>query len=289
MKKIILTIALCVTTIVSMAQTKTINIVIPGAAGGLLDWPVRELEHVIKNAGYTTETQMVNSCQGAVSWLKNNPDKPAVMASSVMLAQSDSGCNLEYNKNNFLGIAVASYMAICSMLPPDQALNKFLQDRSKIGVTLNAPDQFKELQDIIDTMHLNSKIIYYQGGPKIEQALISGDVDFVLSSFTTEAIISAGGNCFLTTGNKKYADQVGQTSLATISPDSKWIDSYFLLNYLGFNIDVNLMRKFVEVAKQGEVMQNKQRKLGYPPGGMFAGKNIDQQWDQHKKYIELFK
>ena len=93
MKKIILTIALCVTTIVSMAQTKTINIVIPGAAGGLLDWPVRELEHVIKNAGYTTETQMVNSCQGAVSWLKNNPDKPAVMASSVMLAQSDSGCN----------------------------------------------------------------------------------------------------------------------------------------------------------------------------------------------------
>jgi hypothetical protein len=284
MKKLILLIALCVTGV--MSQAENINILIPGAPGGLLDWPIRELEHRLNDHGYTTETQLVNSCVGATAWLKNNPNKPAVMVTNPPV--TGSGCELVITKNNFMGIAISSYFNICSMLPPDQAMNRLLKEKNLIGLTLNANDQIKMLKDLINTEKLNSKIIYYQGGPKFNQGLISGDVDFVVSSITVDAIISAGGNCFLTTGNNDFAKKVNKISLETISPGNHWVNSYTIIDYLGYNVDTNLVRQLVTEVKSDTVMLNKQKKLGQPPGGMFTGMTVDQQWEQHNRYLELF-
>lgn len=276
---------------VQMAHAEALNLLVPFPPGGLTDQTIRALDETFKSKGIETNYLVLNSCKNTGTWLKKNPGKPALTVFSVqeqinatLNPGTDNACDIVATKQNTLALTLTAPMNICSMLPPDQALAHFRRGKHKIGATFSPATNGILVNGLIDSLGLDSKLIEYQGNPKLVQALISKDVDFALFG-NVQPAISAGATCFLTTASTDFAKKFNRTSIDEISFNNPWRGNSQMNVALGWNIDNKQIRALViETMKTNPNMQ-KQLSVGYTMPGMVSGTTEDAQWKIISDYL----
>jgi hypothetical protein len=295
MKKLLFLFALLASSV--YAQTPgQITILLNSTPGGIYDVQSRALEKTLRTQGYDIDYVITGSCKGGEIWLKDNPTKPAIFLANtedeiyrLNYPTSDGACNLGYTKEKMIAVALVSRQNVCSMLPADKAMEKFRKGKHILGTVFPPLNNYNLASDLVDALKLNSKVLKYQGNPILVQALISGDIDFAFFQNVMPAI-SAGATCFLTLGDKTYAQQMNRTSISAVDPKTKYIDYKAIQAYMGQNVDVSLMRKFAVETLKTDANIQKELEAGHRLGGVATGTSVDQQWkfalDQISKYTK---
>lgn len=288
--------ALLLSTVVSIsavAADKTITVVHSSNPGGSIDAQNQALQRGLESAGYKVNVVRTKSCRQAQAWLKDNPKEPVAMVYHAEeqaylnnFPKSDDACDLEFNKSKLLAITTGNYTTVCSMLPADQAAQKFFAGNHRVGVTYYAAVNHLLAQGILDSLKVKSKISRLQGNSKLIQALVAGDVDFTMQGNAASAV-KAGATCFLTTAPKSYAQTVGMLSLEEFDAKNPWIGRGHIYTYIGMNLpDIESVRKItVDVINKDAIIQ-KQLKVNAYKAGVAAGESIDQQWLRVDRHIK---
>ena len=276
------------------AHAEPITVLLQSAPGGLYDVSNRALIDKLSAAGIKTDYQRVTGCKGAEAWLKNNPGRPVIMSVVVeeevnrrLNPKADNACDLNFTKDRILSASIVTNISMCSMLPEDQALQKLLKGRSVIAAT-NVPSTNSQLLNgLIRSLNIDAKSVVVQGQAKLMQALISGDVDFVVLGNVQNAVAS-GARCFLTTGDKAEAQRVGRTSLATISANNPWIDAKQFYTFYGANLDRSRIVPIVIDTVRTHPDIQKNLATGFRLAGQPSGANADQEWQQIERHIQQY-
>lgn len=275
-----------------VSAKETINLLLLSAPGGIYDTQLRALEKSLKSAGYDTNYVLANSCKGAAAWIKSNPRASVIFQTSaeeeinrIKNPTADNACDIGFDKKSLIATGLITHMNVCTMLPHDQAKQKFLKGKHVIGTTFIPPTNGYLVEGLIDTLRLDSRLIRYQGNVKLVQALVSKDIDFAVFGNISSAV-SAGATCFITTAPSDRAKQLDRTSLAEIDAKNPWIDNKQVYVYMGRNVDFDRMRSIaIDTLKTDESIQ-KQLAIGYQLGGVAIGENLDQQWTYINKHIK---
>jgi hypothetical protein len=171
------------------------------------------------------------------------------------------------------------------MLPADQALVHFRKGNHKIGATFSPTTNRILINGLVKTLDLKSSLIEYQGNPKLLQALISKDIDFVLVANVAPAI-SAGATCFFTTGTRDFAKKFGRTSIDEISTNNPWRGNSQMNVALGWNVDTQKIRSYMIESMKTNANMQKQLSVGHTMPGLISGTSEDEQWKIISDYIE---
>ena len=277
----------------AMAGTNRITVVLPSVPGGIYDTQLRAMEKTLRTHGYDVDYEITGSCKGAAIWLKDNPNTPAIYLANTEdeihrrnHPDSDGACDIGYTQDRLISISLVSRQNVCSMLPPDQAMTRFKAGNFILGTVFPPLNNYYLVTDLIDNLKLNSRVIKYQGNPKLVQALISKDIDFAFFQNVMPAR-DAGASCFLTLGDKKYAEDLHRISIAKLDPNTKYVDYKAIQSYMGQNVNIATMRVLaVETLKtdpniQKELQAGHRLNLEISP---------EQQWryitDQINKYTK---
>lgn len=287
--------ALLLVAATSSQAAEPINILLSAPVGGIYDAHNRAIESELKKSNMPTNYVLLNTCKATGDWLKRNPTKPAVFVFSleeqinaIRNPDSDGACaDIVAKKSNLISMGLSGNSNICTLLPPDQAMNTFLKGQHKIGATFIPPINGPLLNGLIDTLKLNSKAIQYQGNPKLLQALVSRDIDFALFANVAPAI-SVGAHCFLTTAPEARAKELNRVSLATISPGNYWIDAKQVFVILGVNVNTNDLRPLVHRAMNTDAGIKKNLDAGWFLSGTVKGTTPDQEWNMVDSHVKKY-
>jgi hypothetical protein len=297
MKQIILTIGavlLSATVSVSaVANEKTITVVHSSSPGGLIDGQNQALQRGLEKEGYKVNVVRTKNCRQAQAWIKDNPKASVAMTYHTEeqayldnFPKSDDACDLGFDKSKLLAVTTGHYTTVCSMLPADQAAQKFFAGNHKVGVTYYAAVNHLLAEGILDSLKVKAKISRLQGNSKLLQALVSGDVDFTIQGNAASAV-KAGATCFLTTAPKSYAQKEGMMSLEEFDAKNPWIGRGHLFAYIGMNLsNVNEVQKIaVNTVNKDEIIQKQLKVNGYK-AGVATGESVDQQWTRVNQHIK---
>jgi hypothetical protein len=278
------------------AKERQISVIYSSPAGGIIDGHNKAMQEQLEKNNWRVDAVRAPNCRAAKAWLDSNPGKAAVMNFQVeedaytrMAPGAADACGMTIDPKNVAAISLANHYVVCSMLPPEKALPKFLAGGNKIGVTFFASTNAVVAESLVKTLNLkDTKVLRFQGQPKNTQALVSGDVDFTIGT-NASSITSAGGQCFLSTAPKAAAEKMGWKSIADLDPKNPWIGSGQMYVYLAFNTDPRgIAKETVEVIKTNPVLIDYNKTNSYPTG-IAAGQTVDQQWktiDNHiKRYL----
>lgn len=277
------------------AKDRQINVIYSSPAGGLIDGHNKAMQEHLEKNNWRVDAVRAPNCRAAKSWLDNNPGKPAVMAFQVeedaytrMAPGAADACGMTIDPRTVAGISLANYYVVCSMLPPEKALPKFLAGGNKIGVTYFASTNVIVAESLVKTLNLkDTKVLRFQGQPKNTQALVSGDVDFTIGT-NASSITSAGGQCFLSTAPKAAAEKMGWKSIADIDPKNPWLGSGQMYVYLAFNTDpAGIAKEAKEVITTNPILIEYNKTNSYPTG-IVAGQSRDQQWKNIDNHIKRY-
>jgi hypothetical protein len=287
LKQIIAAAAISIASVSAMAAD-TINLLLLSAPGGIYDTQTRALEKTLKSAGYDTNYVLTNSCKGAVAWMKSNPGKPVIFNVSAEEQinfrnnpTSDGACDIGFNRDTILSLALITNMNVCTMHPAEGALDRFLKGKNNIGATFIPPSNALLVNGLIDTLKLDAKHVPYQGQVKLMQALLSKDIDFAVFG-NVKGALASGATCILTTADIKSAKRLQRTSLESISPGNPWIDAKQVYAFLGHNVDKTKMREIIITTLKTDETIKQNLAVGYEIKGLAAGDTEEQQW----KYVE---
>jgi hypothetical protein len=286
------TVAVALSAFVQLGHAETINLLVPFPPGGLTDQTLRAFDETFKSKGIETNYLILNSCKNVENWLAKNPEKPAVTVFSVqeqintaLNPTADNACKTVVTKQNTLVMTLTAPMNLCSMLPADQALVHFRKGNHKIGATFSPTTNRILINGLVKTLDLKSSLIEYQGNPKLLQALISKDIDFVLVANVAPAI-SAGATCFFTTGTRDFAKKFGRTSIDEISTNNPWRGNSQMNVALGWNVDTQKIRSYMIESMKTNANMQKQLSVGHTMPGLISGTSEDEQWKIISDYIE---
>lgn len=269
----------------SASIASEISVLLYNPPGGLMDVMNRSMIENMEKKGIKTTYQQVQGCKGVESWIKSNPTKPMLMNTFVddeinrLLNPTNEGvCDVGFNAERVVAGTMITNLTMCSMLPTDKAIDKLTKRKSVIGVVFNPTTNFLTAKGLVDSMKLDSKVVKLQGNPRVIQALVSGDIDFALVN-NTHSFVSAGANCFMTTGDKKEGARVGRISLEDISPKNPWVGAKTMMYLYGVNIPNrdSVARIYVDTMNTHPEM-TKNLNTGYVWGGQISGKTRDQEW-----------
>lgn len=276
-------------------QQRQISVIYSSPAGGIIDGHNKAMQESLEKNNWRVDAVRAPNCRAAKSWLDNNPGKPAVMAFQVeedaynrIAPGAADACGLTIEPKQVAAIGLANHYVICSMLPADKALPKFLAGGNRIGTTFFASTNYIVAESIVKTLNLrDTKVLRFQGQPKATQALVSGDVDFFLGT-NASSVTSAGAQCFLSTAAKPLADKMGWKSIADLDPKNPWISAGHMYVYLAFNTDrKGIAQEAMEVVKTNPILIDYNRTNAYP-AGIAAGQSEEAQWKTIQNHINRY-
>jgi hypothetical protein len=297
MKIIKLLSGLAAALIISVAQAQTpVNVIITTAPGGLSEKINLMVQTALDSAGYKTNLIRYDNCKGAETWLKNNPDKPAVfeylVAHQAMYVHNPDHpgvCNLPLSANSTISTVYRSQFQACSLLPREEALALWKSGKGKLGITAT-PDFNGVMADrIVADVASSTRVIRYKGNPALLQAMSSREIDFVGVFSNSSSAVAAGAQCFLTTGDRAKAAQIKSTSIDDIKPNSAIKNLGYLTVVVGFNVDMAKVRPVIVNAIKTDPELQKQIAAGADFSGVVVGQTVDQQWQEIDAYINKFK
>jgi hypothetical protein len=279
----------------AQANPRQISVIYSSPAGGIIDGHNKAMQEHLEKNNWRVEAVRAPNCRAAKSWLDANLGKPAVMSFQVeedaynrIAPGAADACGLEITQQSVSAISLSNHYLVCSMLPPDKALSKFLAGGNRVGVTFFASTNVIVAESLVKSMNLkDTKVLRFQGQPKLTQALVSGDVDFTINT-NASSITSAGGQCFLSTAPKNTAEKMGWRSIADFDPKNPWINSGQMYVYLAFNTDrQTIAKETVELIKTHPILIDFHRTNAYP-NGIAAGQTDDAQWKTITNHINRY-
>jgi hypothetical protein len=246
----------------SLGLTQNISVLVPAAPGGGLDHMSRALVTSLNAQGISATLEQIGTCRGAMAWIKNNPNKPVLMPMMVeeevyrlKNPTADDACNIELRKERVVTTTIMATFKVCSMktkAQADQTLKQFLSGNHRVGVTYFVATNAMVAESLLKSLNVNARVVRLQGNPRLIQALVSGDVDFIINT-NSAAVVQAGGYCFVTTADKITADRLNMVSLQSISPNNAWINAGQLYFIMGDNIDQKTIRPVIQqIVKENE-------------------------------------
>lgn len=276
-------------------STKELTVLVAAAPGGGLESMSRGIKSTFEANGYTVNLEQAKTCKGAEAWLKNNPSKPVVMAYMVeeeiyrqKAPTADDACDLNFSQKSLITLAMTSTFNICSMKPKEQSeqtLKEFLKGGHKIGVTYYASTNAMVASGLTKSLNIDSKIVRLQGNPKLMQAVISGDVDYVMNTVSAP-VVQAGGHCFFTTASDEVANKLNTTSINKVNAKSPWAGAGQMYTIIGFNVDKTLVKPLAVQAVEKSPEFNK---LTIGNSVISTGLSDAKEWEAVKTHIARFK
>jgi hypothetical protein len=278
----------------SIAPAQSISVLVPSAPGGGFDNMSRALVASLNENGVSATLEQTGTCKGAMNWIKNNPEKPVLFPMMVeeevyrkKNPSADDACNVGLTQNRVIATTMMATFNVCSMKPQTastQTVKEFLSGKHKLGVTYFAATNAMVADSLLKSLGIESKVVRLQGNAKLVQALVSGDVDFVLNT-SSGPVVQAGGHCFLTTADKSTAEKLNMISLQTLSPNNSWIGAGQLYIVMGDNINKN---KITPLVKQA-VKENENFKRLFIGGvNSLVDLSGNQQMQEIEKHIQRF-
>lgn len=280
---------------VTTAQAKEIHVLYSSPVGGLIDGQNKAMQESLEKKGYRVEVVRAPNCRAAKAWLDANPTKPVVFNFQVeeeayarLNPNAADACGIEITRKNLLAVGIANHYLVCSMMPKEQAMQKFLAGGNRVGVTYFAATNVVVAESLIRAMNLkDTKALRFQGQPKLTQALVSGDVNFTVNT-NAGSIVNAGGQCFLSTAPADLARQNGWRSVAEFDAKNPWINGGQMYVYLTYNTDHSAMTaEAVDVIKNHSIL-NDARKHNAFITGVAAGQTADQQFKMTQQHIDRY-
>lgn len=277
------------------ARERQISVIYSSPAGGLIDGQNKAMQEHLEKNNWRVEAVRAPNCRAAKAWLDNNPGKPAVMAFQVeedaynrIAPGAADACGMEITKQSVTAISISNHYLVCSMLPPNKALPKFLAGGNRVGVTFFASTNVIVAESLVKSMNLkDTKVLRFQGQPKLTQALVSGDVDFTVNT-NASSITSAGGQCFLSTAPKNVAEKNGWRSVADYDAKNIWINGGQMYVYLAFNTDrQTIARETVELINTHPILIDIYKNNAYR-NGIAAEQTEEQQWKTITNHINRY-
>jgi len=277
------------------AKERQISVIYSSPAGGIIDGHNKAMQESLEKNNWRVDAVRAPNCRAAKAWLDGNPGKPAVMAFQVeedaynrIAPGAADACGLTIEPKNVAAISLANHYVVCSMLPPEKALPKFLAGGNKVGVTFFASTNVTVAESIVKTLNLrDTKVLRFQGQPKATQALVSGDVDFFLGT-NAASVTGSGAQCFLSTAAKPLADKMGWKSIAELDSKNPWISSGHMYVYLAFNTDRNgIAQEAMSAVKTNPILIEFNRTNSYLTG-VAAGQTEEQQFRVIQNHINRY-
>lgn len=277
------------------AQQKQISVIYSSPVGGLIDAQNKAMQESLEKNNWRVDAVRAPNCRAAKTWLDSNPGKPAVMAFQVeedaynrLSPGAADACGMEITPKNLAAISFANHYLVCSMLSPDKALPKFLAGGNRVGVTFFASTNVVVAESLVRSLNLrDTKVLRFQGQPKLTQSLVSGDVDFTLNT-NAGSITSAGGQCFLSTAPQSTAQKNGWRSVSDFDPKNHWLGGGQMYVYLSFNTDKNtIVKEAVELIKTHPTLLDIQKNNAYATG-VAVGQTETQQFKQVTDHINRY-
>lgn len=278
----------------SITMAQPVSVLVPAAAGGGFDNMSRALVASLNENGVSATLEQTGTCKGAMTWIKNNPGKPVLFPMMVeeevyrkKNPGADDACEIGLTQDRVIATTMMATFNVCSMKPQsraNQTLKEFLAGKHKVGVTYFAATNAMVADSLLKSLSIESKIVRLQGNAKLMQALVSGDVDFVLNT-NSGPVVQAGGYCFMTTADKNTADKLSMISLQTLSPTNSWINAGQLYLVMGENLNKN---KITPLVKQA-VKENENFKRLFIGGvNSLIDMPAGQQMQEIEKHIQRF-
>jgi hypothetical protein len=254
--------------------------------GGTKQAQMQALQEKLESSGYQVEVVNTNSCRSAENWIKRNPGKPVITSHSIEDAAyvknfpgTEHSCNIPLTRESLIAVASTAYLNVCSMDNAAAGLKKFKRGGNKIAVTYFPYGVNEYLATgLVKNLKIDhTKVIKYPNGSKTIQALVSGDVNFVIMS-SAHLVTKSGGTCFLTTAPRDQLRDSGVIALEEISPKNAWIGKSHTFTFVGLNINKKEIQKIAIDTINTHPAFVSHFKLNAHKVGIDSGQTEEQQW-----------
>lgn len=300
MKKIFVALFAAMAMNTGMAQDITVMRI--GAPGANSDFYATVVGTHLQNRGWKTKTVSFLDCKGAEKWVRDNPREPVIYvtwADDFVLPSIDpnhprSCPGLTLDQDSLVTPIVKSYHMVCSRNPV--TAQTFLQHRdAKIG-SWNHPVQMRIVRDALKDLDLSqTKLISFARGADMLQALVSGDIDYMVVS-SENLVRNIGGQCFLTMAPRAQASRMSdfrtsgtQTSIESLVERPTWVGTGLIPLYVAYNVDIDRLRKdVVDIMSTSTEFQNLWSSSTVKSGVM-TGITPEQQWQEFNRFLSQMK
>lgn len=283
LRKILFVVAAMLATI-SIASAKEIYILQAGQVNNNNLAMVPEYEAL----GYKVNYLKFPDCKAVADWTRKNMDKEVIaltmgggLVGTVLDPKSPAACDHPlFNEKNFVGTFWRDNYFLCTRRDNPRTLQEMIKgDNVKIAASaLNKDHQFVGAK-LGESLGAKWKNVVLEGFPAVRAAMLSGDIDLML---TTDSTIVQENKCYFTTADRANYPRIKQLypnipALYEIpgQENSSFIGSGVFGFYLANNTDVNQLIKIVrkistenqDVARfyNGKSLQNPMMVEGYDP------------------------
>jgi hypothetical protein len=183
------------------------------------------------------EIQSFNSCQIGAAILENTKEPTIVFWDFLTKSLNpDKRCDA-MTEENFVTAYASSYYYVCSLKSkPENDLNKFIDETTKIGYYKDVVSQAR-IETTISEIGSKSKTIPYTSGNDLAAALEIGEIDYVYTPRIRESqtcVLSTDPNSQDITSISKFSDDV-------------LVRANFTIAILGANLDEETKNKIHEL------------------------------------------
>lgn len=273
-----------------------------GAPGANSDFYASVIGSRLQEKGWKIKPVSFLDCKGAEKWVKDNPREPVIYvtwADDFVLPSIDpnhprSCAGLTLDSKSLVTPIVKSYHMICSKNPA--TVQTFLQHKNaKIG-SWNHPVQTRIVRDVLKDLDLQQmRLISFARGADMLQALVAGDIDYMVVS-SENLVRNIGGQCFLTTAPKAQAAKMSdfrsnqpQTSIESLVSQPTWTGTGLIPLYVAYNVDIDRLRRdVVDILSTSTEFQNIWSNSTVRSGVM-TGVTPDQQWKEFNDFLTQMK
>lgn len=294
--------ALLMTFVAASSYANNLTVLRMGAPGANTDFFTTPMAQHLKEKGWDTQVITFPDCKGAEAWVARNPNEPVLfmMWSDDFVLQkvqpsSPRNCpTLTVTKDTLVTIAAEGNHMVCSL--GDLALSNFM-DRTKtakIGLW-NHPVQMAVMQDLLNDLNLDHKLIGFAKGADFMQALVAGDVGYLVVS-SENLIRNVKGNCFLISADSSIASRIPTlknsaetiTSTQTFGTALKRANTGLWPVYVARNTDINKLRLDVSEILKTAPEYASAWTSAYRLGGFAGGDTHEQQWTKLNNFLNSF-
>lgn len=254
----------------------------------------------LSERGWDTSLLNFLDCKGAEEWIKKNPQKPVIFMTwsddfvlPITQPENPRSCPaLTISEKTLVTVINKSHHMFCSR--GDLGLTEFMSSKpTKVGIWSH-PVQTLVAKDLIKDLKLEHKIVGFAKGADLLQALVSGDVDYIVVS-SENLIRNIGGQCFLTTASPVLAKTMSnlkttqaQTSVESLGFKLSRLGTGLIPLYVSYNTNIAALRiDIVDILNTSPEYSKLYTSINQK-SGLVAGQSTAEQWSAFSSFLNSF-
>ena len=286
----------------STAFATTLTVIRVGPPGANTDLFTAVMAGRLAEQGWNTNVIGFADCKGAEDWVQKNPSVPVMFTTwsdDFVLPKIDPthprNCpGLPVSRDTLVTIIAESNHMVCSI--KELSVTDFLKgSATRIGIW-NHPVQMSAAKTLLLDLNVSHKLVGYARGADMMQALVAGDVDYVIVS-SENLVKNVNGNCIITTASSVVAKTqptikdptTTLTSVEELSSSITRPGTGLWPIYVAYNVsDMKKLRDDVSLILKSASEYSNLWTPAYRLGGYAAGMPLEVQWEKFNNFISSF-